>query len=74
MRHVGDLGNIQHVGGEFNVDITDTVATLYDSESVVGRAMVLHAGKDDLGNGGDDGSITTGNAGSRMGCCLIVEN
>ena len=30
-------------------------------------------GVDDLGLGGDAGSLATGNAGSRVACCIIVE-
>lgn len=31
----------------------------------------MHAGADDLGRGGDAGSIASGNAGSRVACCVI---
>ena len=40
--------------------------------SIVGRAMVLHAGEDDLGQGGESDSLTTGHAGARLGCGEIV--
>ena len=40
-------------------------------DSVVGRAAVLHAGRDDLGRGGDEGSAATGNAGGRIACCTL---
>ena len=33
-----------------------------------GRSVVVHAGQDDLGLGGDDGSRAVGNAGARPGC------
>ena len=36
-----------------------------------GRSIVVHAGQDDLGQGGDEGSRSTGNAGKRIDCCLI---
>ena len=39
--------------------------------NVVGRAVVVHAGVDDLGLGGDDGSLATGNAGGRVACGVI---
>ena len=38
---------------------------------VLGKAIVVHAGEDDLGLGGDDGSLATGNAGGRMACGVI---
>ena len=41
-------------------------------DSIIGRAVVLHAGRDDLGTGDDDGSKATGNAGSRVACCTLV--
>lgn len=33
--------------------------------------MVIHAGKDDLGTGGNVGSLASGNSGDRAGCCVI---
>jgi len=44
---------------------------LEGKNSIVGRAVVLHAGQDDLGQGGDDGSVATGNAGARVACCTL---
>ena len=38
---------------------------------IVGRSFVLHELEDDLGMGGDEGSETTGNAGTKLGCCVI---
>ena len=31
----------------------------------------MHEKRDDLGMGGDEGSMKTGNAGGRLGCCAI---
>ena len=39
--------------------------------NIIGRAIVVHAREDDLGQGGDEGSLKTGNAGGRVGCCVI---
>ncbi len=36
------------------------------------RAIVLHEDPDDLGDGGSEDSLTTGNAGARLGCCVIT--
>ena len=44
---------------------------LKGKNSVVGRAVVLNAGEDDLGLGGDEGSRKTGNAGDREACCTL---
>nr|AEK99381.1 copper zinc superoxide dismutase [Callinectes sapidus] len=75
-RHVGDLGNVEAQttttrNTVANVVITDKVLTLSDQYSIVGRAIVVHADEDDLGMGGNDGSLKTGNAGGRVACCTL---
>lgn len=45
--------------------------TLYGPNTIAGRAIVVHEGEDDLGQGGDEGSMTTGNAGGRLVCGII---
>ena len=72
VRHVGDLGNIEAVEGVARVEVLDGLAQLGGPDSVLGRAIVIHAGEDDLGLGGDQGSLRTGNAGPRIGCCVIT--
>ena len=75
-RHVGDLGNIMAgADGIAMVDIEDDLITLnaYSDNNVLDRAIVVHGGEDDLGLGGNMGSTTTGNAGSRVACGLILE-
>lgn len=47
---------------------------LYGETSVIGRGCMVHAGEDDLGLGGNAGSLKTGNAGSRVACGTIEEN
>jgi len=74
VRHVGDLGNIEEDSqGRVETFIIDDVVSLIGEYSVLGRAIVVHAKEDDLGLGGDQGSITTGNAGARLACCVITE-
>uniref|UniRef100_A0A976X680 Superoxide dismutase [Cu-Zn] n=1 Tax=Neocaridina denticulata sinensis TaxID=274643 RepID=A0A976X680_NEODE len=71
-RHVGDLGNIfADNTGQAVVNITDPLLSLVGPRSVVGRAVVVHAGEDDLGSGGNEDSLKTGNAGGRVGCGVI---
>ena len=74
VRHVGDLGNINSSSdGTANVKIIDNHITLdVGINNVADRALIVHAGQDDLGLGGDAGSVASGNAGSRASCGLIV--
>ena len=44
---------------------------LHGEFSVIGRSCVTHAGIDDLGNGGNEESLKTGNAGGRVACGVI---
>jgi Cu-Zn family superoxide dismutase len=66
-RHLGDLGNIT-IGkdGKGSLDITAPGANLKPNDplSFVGRAIIVHAKK-------DDGGQPTGNAGGRVGCGVI---
>ncbi|KAJ6559131.1 superoxide dismutase [Mycena vulgaris] len=71
-RHVGDLGNIQtDKFGSASFTFEDSLISLNGPLSIVGRAVVLHAGTDDLGRGGDPESLKTGNAGARAACGVI---
>ena len=38
---------------------------------IVGRMIIVHQDRDDLGLGGDAESLKTGNAGKRIGCGVI---
>lgn len=73
VRHVGDFGNIacdKH--GESNVVFTDTVASLTGPHSIVGRSINIHAGMDDLGRNPDNpASVSSGDSGPRVACCII---
>ena len=72
-RHVGDLGNVE-VGedGRVKTALHDDKVALNGGWSVLGRAVMLHSDQDDLGRGGDDGSRSTGNAGSRVASCTLA--
>jgi len=71
-RHAGDLGNVQtDTQGNAQGSITDKVIKLIGPESVIGRMVVVHAGEDDLGKGGNDESLKTGNAGGRAACGVV---
>ncbi|KJH46484.1 copper/zinc superoxide dismutase [Dictyocaulus viviparus] len=72
VRHLGDLGNIYtQSDGMTTVSITDTKVTLNGRYSVIGRAFVIHAQRDDLGLGTAPTSKTTGDSGSRIACGVI---
>ncbi|PPQ96676.1 hypothetical protein CVT26_010305, partial [Gymnopilus dilepis] len=71
-RHVGDLGNIEaDDNGVANFEISDKLISLNGPRSIIGRAVVVHAGTDDLGLGGNEESLKTGNAGGRAACGII---
>ncbi|XP_028756902.1 superoxide dismutase [Cu-Zn], chloroplastic [Neltuma alba] len=72
VRHAGDLGNIvANADGIAEATITDNQIPLIGPNSVVGRALVVHELEDDLGKGGHELSLTTGNAGGRLACGVV---
>ncbi|XP_042451277.1 superoxide dismutase [Cu-Zn], chloroplastic-like [Zingiber officinale] len=72
VRHAGDLGNIvANSEGVAEATIIDNQIPLSGSNSVVGRAFVVHELEDDLGKGGHELSLTTGNAGGRLACGVV---
>lgn len=65
-RHVGDLGNIKADSeGRAELNYLDPHLALTGPNSVVGRAVVVHAGRDDLK------SQPSGNSGARVACGAI---
>ncbi|EFX86010.1 hypothetical protein DAPPUDRAFT_313514 [Daphnia pulex] len=72
LRHAGDYGNIlADASGVAKVDMVDTMTALSGPNSIIGRAMVVHANEDDLGRQNNEGSRTTGNSGPRIACGII---
>ena len=65
--HVGDLGNISaNEAGFAEIDKTDAEMTLgTGAKSIIGRAVIVHAGADDLT------SQPSGDAGARVGCGVV---
>jgi len=77
-RHAGDLGNIYTFPSSpvTFVTIEDDIISLGDGglRDIAGRAIVVHAGQDDLGRGVGDKAVEskkTGNAGARVACGII---
>ncbi|GMM40666.1 hypothetical protein FOG51_01065 [Hanseniaspora uvarum] len=71
-RHVGDLGNIKTDDkGVAQGELSDKLISLFGDHSIIGRTVIIHAGQDDLGKGGDEESLKTGNAGGRAACGVI---
>ncbi|RIA94955.1 Cu-Zn superoxide dismutase [Glomus cerebriforme] len=71
-RHVGDLGNVTaNTDGSVKTKLTDNQLKLSGPHSIVGRSVVVHVDADDLGKGGHEQSLTTGNAGGRLACGVI---
>ena len=71
--HVGDLGNITaDESGTAKFTIEAKRVDLLGERSIIGRGIVVHSDRDDLGKGGDAESLKTGNAGDRLACGVIV--
>ena len=72
IRHIGDFGNLKsNSNGDSKSKIRIKCLLLTGKKSVLGRALVIHAGEDDLGKGGTEESLKTGSAGKRIGCGVI---
>ncbi|XP_044466592.1 superoxide dismutase [Cu-Zn], chloroplastic-like [Mangifera indica] len=72
IRHAGDLGNIiAGADGVAEATIVDSQIPLSGPNAVIGRALVVHELEDDLGKGGHELSLTTGNAGGRLACGVV---
>lgn len=65
-RHVGDLGNLTAgADGKASLSLTDDRMSFHGKHSIIGRAIIVHAGEDDLK------SQPTGDAGGRVACGVI---
>ncbi len=69
-RHGGDLGNLKaDANGSAQMSIEVVGITLgTEPNSVIGRAVIVHAGQDDLK------TQPSGNSGARVACGLISKN
>ncbi|KAF6134794.1 hypothetical protein GIB67_002195 [Kingdonia uniflora] len=70
--YAGDLGNmIANADVVAEATIVDTQIPLSGSNAVIGRALI-HELQDDLGKGGHELSLSTGNAGGRLACGTLT--
>jgi Cu-Zn family superoxide dismutase len=66
-RHIGDMGNFAaDANGEAHLDFVDTHLTLTGPYSIIGHALIVHAGADDYV------SQPAGNSGPRVACGVIM--
>jgi Cu-Zn family superoxide dismutase len=65
-RHAGDLGNVEVTDGNGHVEISTTLLSLSGANSVVGKAIILHAKADDCK------TQPTGDAGDRLACGVVT--
>lgn len=74
-KHNGDLGNIYNL--KPNTSGSKTISTNVlnlekcNINSIIGRSIIVHKDKDDLGKGKNPESLKTGNAGARLACGVI---
>jgi Cu-Zn family superoxide dismutase len=68
----GDLGNLTaDVSGVATIKMDDSKIKVFGPHSVIGRSVVICAGADDEGRGGQENSTATGNAGPRIAFGVI---
>ncbi len=72
-RHLGDLGNITSNKGIASGSLYGKNIDLEYSgkHCILGRMLIIHEDRDDLGKGGNEESLKTGNAGKRLACGVI---
>lgn len=69
--HPGDFGNYVASNGTIRLHLNLEGGTLFGSQSILGRAVVIHEKEDDLGLGPNEESKRSGNAGRRIAGCVI---
>lgn len=65
-RHAGDLGNLVIRGGRGHLEISSADLSLSGPNSLVGKALILHANEDDCK------TQPTGNSGDRVVCGVVA--
>uniref|UniRef100_A0A0K0FJH7 Superoxide dismutase [Cu-Zn] n=1 Tax=Strongyloides venezuelensis TaxID=75913 RepID=A0A0K0FJH7_STRVS len=73
IRHEGDLGNI--ITRQNGVTVINKIARglrFRAATNLLRRTIIVHQNVDDLGRFNNQGSLTVGNSGARIACCLIT--
>ena len=74
-KHNGDLGNIfnskKNAHGTKKISTNVLNLTKNSKKSIIGRSIIIHKDKDDLGRANNPESLITGNAGARLACGVI---
>lgn len=72
--HWGDLGNVVAKDGVIVINLRCKTISLspLSPKLIIGRGLVLHQMRDDLGKGGNEESLKTGNSGHRIACGVIA--
>jgi superoxide dismutase, Cu-Zn family len=66
VRHAGDFGNLESDGGgRAKIDFVDYKISFHGTGSIIGKAVIVHTGEDDLT------SQPTGESGARAACGII---
>ncbi len=70
--HAGDLGNIISINNIAEGIIkTNKISLNNNKKNIIGRMVIVHENIDDCGNGKNEESLITGNAGKRLACGII---
>ena len=59
------------VNKETKGSFIDNKISFSGKNNIIGRSIIVHDLEDDLGKGGDEESLKTGNAGARLNCAKI---
>ena len=73
-RHIGDLGNVITKNRVTRGSFIDKKISLKGKNNIIGRSVIVHYLKDDLGKGKNKESLKTGNAGARLNCAKILKS
>ena len=75
LKHNGDLGNIynkkSNTKGTKKISSKVLSINPCSKNSIIGRSIIVHKDRDDLGKGNNLESLKTGNAGARLACGVI---